>query len=193
MPIHYLYDSAEFYWFIRKARGAVARLVRCVPSNQEGPGSSPVSSIYVLQQDILSALLLSTQVYKWVPGRNGMSAPMWLPCKPWWFLPGMDRCLIDFIQASNDRGNNIAKRLEMIINHIRRYRNRNIIINSYDNHSEICSSPWRFHDDHLIRVRHCCQCCSSDDGTEVAPRRLRRMECFSAEKWYKFDFTGTCL
>ena len=58
------------------------RLVRRVPSNQEGPGSSPVSIIYVLQQDILSALLLSTQVYKWVPGRNGMSAPMWLPCKP---------------------------------------------------------------------------------------------------------------
>ena len=66
----------------RICRGAVARLVRRVPSNQEGPGSSPVSSIYVLQQDILSALLLSTQVYKWVPGRNGMSAPMWLPCKP---------------------------------------------------------------------------------------------------------------
>ena len=64
------------------SRGAVARLVRRVPCNQEGPGSSPVSSIYVLQQDILSALLLSTQVYKWVPGRNGMSAPMWLPCKP---------------------------------------------------------------------------------------------------------------
>ena len=61
-------------------RGAVARLVRRVPCNQEGPGSSPMSSIYVLQQDILSALLLSTQVYKWVPGRNGMSAPMWLPC-----------------------------------------------------------------------------------------------------------------
>ena len=51
-------------------RGAVARLVRRVPSNQEGPGSSPVSSIYVLQQDILSALLLSTQVYNWVHGRN---------------------------------------------------------------------------------------------------------------------------
>ena len=44
-----------------------------------------------------------------------------------WFLPGMDRCLID-LQASNDRGNNIVKRLEMIINHIRRYINRNIII-----------------------------------------------------------------
>ena len=39
----------------------------------------------------------------------------------------MDRCLID-LQASNDRGNNIVKRLEMIINHIRRYINRNIII-----------------------------------------------------------------
>ena len=39
----------------------------------------------------------------------------------------MDRCLID-LQASNDRGNNIIKRLEMIINHIRRYINRNIII-----------------------------------------------------------------
>ena len=34
-----------------------------------------------------------------------------------------DRCLID-LQASNDRGNIIVKRLEMIINHIRRYINR---------------------------------------------------------------------
>ena len=32
------------------------------------------------------------------------------------------------LQASNDRGNNIVKRLEMIINHIRRCINRNIII-----------------------------------------------------------------
>ena len=35
----------------------------------------------------------------------------------------MDRCLID-LHASNDRGNIIVKRLEMIINHIRRYINR---------------------------------------------------------------------
>ena len=38
----------------------------------------------------------------------------------------MDRCLID-LQASNDRGNIIVKRLEMIINHIRRYINRKYI------------------------------------------------------------------
>ena len=86
---------------------AVAWLVRRVPSNQEGPGSSPVRSMYVFQQDILSASLLSTQVYKWVPGRNGMSAPVWLPCLEW-FLPGMDRCLID-LQASSDRANIILQ------------------------------------------------------------------------------------
>ena len=44
----------------------------------------------------------------------------------------MDRCLID-LQASNDRGNIIVKRLEMIINHIRRYINRKYyyIINTF--------------------------------------------------------------
>ena len=49
--------------------GAVARLVRRGSSNHEVPGSNPLPGIYVLQQGILSALLLSTQEYKWVPGR----------------------------------------------------------------------------------------------------------------------------
>ena len=49
--------------------GAVARVVRRVPSNQEGAGSNPVHGTTVLQQDNLSTLLLSTQEYKWVAGR----------------------------------------------------------------------------------------------------------------------------
>ena len=39
--------------------------------DQRVPGSIPRQclALFVLQQDTLSTLLLSTQVYKWVPGR----------------------------------------------------------------------------------------------------------------------------
>ena len=105
----------------------MARLVRRVPSNQEGPGSSPVSSIMSFSKTFYLHCCSPPRCINGYP--VGMEWVRQCGCHAnlEWFLLGMDRCLID-LQASNDRGNNIVKRLEMIINHIRCYINQNTII-----------------------------------------------------------------
>ena len=52
--------------------GVVVILVHSLDSHAESPGSNPIPSpcTFVLQQCNFSTFLLSTQVYKWGPGRT---------------------------------------------------------------------------------------------------------------------------
>ena len=67
-------------------KGAVVYWIEPLTLDQRVAGSIPVNAwpLFVLQQDTLSTLLLSTQVYKWVPGRMRTSfcCMMWLVCAP---------------------------------------------------------------------------------------------------------------
>ena len=131
MILYYYRSNISQTWI--KSWWGVATSVERALSDHEIPGSNPAHCLCPSAWTIYPQLLLSTQVYKWVPGRRwkpiceGSSQCPWAAWKECSPGSGDDAHNVCWFALYHMTGGNITivKHLEMIINHIRRYINRN--------------------------------------------------------------------